>query len=254
MILNPYSLATEHPPSAKNPREFIPAWDAVFRTQKAEASDWLIIAQPDHAALAGTLAQGICSSAFPKLEEEAIRAISLHDEGWQSFDQSAMIRDGRPLSFLDLGPSEFLQAWTASISAAEQVGALAGILVSGHFLRLAQVHVETRGENAEVRKFLQEEFARQDRLLPQQNHTREELAVLTDVLQFCDLLSLYLCCGAPESIEFPQRFNGTTIRLYREGGMCRLESPMFGTGMSLGISARHFPPEGAEVTIPILLG
>jgi hypothetical protein len=116
------------------------------------------------------------------------------------------------------------------------------------------VHIETRGENDEVRSFLLHESARQDRLLPQQNHTREELAVLTDVLQFCDLLSLYLCCGAPEAVEFPQRFDGTSIRLYREGGMCRLEPSLFSKGMSLGIPARQFPNDDAEVTIPILLG
>jgi hypothetical protein len=254
MILHPRLPVTEHPQSGTKHREFTSAWQAVFGTQKAAAPRWLLIAQPDHAALAGDLAQGISSSAFPKLEEEAIRAISVHDEGWQSFDQDPMVRDERPLSFLDLGPSEFLQAWTGSILTAEQVGPLAGMMVSGHFLRLARVHIETRGENSEVRKFLQDESARQDRLFPQQNHTREQLSVLIDVLQFCDLLSLYLCCGALEAIEFPQRFDGHSIRLYREGGMCCLEPHILGDGMSLGVSARNFPLEEAKVTIPILLG
>lgn len=254
MILNPYLPGTDNSQSEKSSRTFTPAWEAVFYAQKAQALSWLVIAQPDHAALAGDLARGIWSSAFPKLDEEIIRAIALHDEGWRSFDLDTMVRDGRPLSFLDLGPSEFLQAWTGSISTAEQVGPLAGILVSGHFLRLARVHIETRGENADVRKFLQDQFAHQDRLFPKLSHTREELSVLTDVLQFCDLLSLYLCCGAPEAVEFPQRFNGQTVRLHRERGMCCLEPPIFGEGMSLGISARYCPRNDAEVTIPILLG
>ena len=254
MILNPRPPSAEQPVSTKTTGQFIPAWDAVFGAQKAASSSWLLIAQPDHAALAGDLAQAISSSLFPRLEDEVIHATSLHDEGWQSLDKGAMIRDGRPLSFLDFGPTEFLEAWIGSISTAEAVGPIAGLLVSGHFVRLARVHIEARGENSQVRKFLVDELARQERLIPKQNYSQEELSVLTDVLQFCDLLSLYLCCGSQDAIEFPQRFDGHSIRLYREGGMCCLEPPLFAGGISLGVFARNFPGAAADITIPILLG
>jgi hypothetical protein len=254
MILNPRLSPADQSPASGIPRSFIPAWDAVFRTQKASAASWLLVAQPDHAALAGELAQRIQSSDFPTLDDEVLRAISLHDEGWQSFDDQPMIHDRRPLSFLDLGPSEFLEAWTKSTSTAEGVGPLAGILVSGHFLRLAHVHIETRGENPLVRKFVQDESARQNRLRSHQKHSLEELSVLVDVLQFCDLLSLYLCCGTREAVEFPQRFNNHSVRLYREGEMCYLQPSIFDGGASLGVSARTFPHQDGEVTIPVLLG
>jgi hypothetical protein len=254
MILNPRLSAVDQAPAPGTSRTFVPAWDAVFRTQKASAESWLLVAQPDHATLAGDLAERIRSSDFPALDDEILRAISLHDEGWQSFDDQPMVHDGRPLSFLDLGPSEFLHAWTRSISTAEHVGPLAGILVSDHFLRLAHVHIETRGENSQVRKFIQHEEARQDRLRPRQKHSLEELSVLVDVLQFCDLLSLYLCCGTLEEVEFPQRFNNHSIHLYREGEMRCLQPSIFPGGASLGVSARTFPQKDGEVTIPVLLG
>ena len=40
-------------------------------------------------------------------------------------------------------------------------------------------------------------------LLLSKNTTEKELETLTDVLQFCDLVSLYICCGAQNAVEFP---------------------------------------------------
>ena len=56
-----------------------------------------------------------------------------------------------------------------------------------------------------VRDFLTVEEQRQGRLLRLQSRVKAEVQYWTDVLQFCDLLSLYLCCGSEESVEFPQR-------------------------------------------------
>ena len=233
--------------------EFISGWDAVFRAQRLPASKWLLIAQPDHAVLAGDLAAHIQSPRFPKLSQEELQAISLHDEGWTEFDRQPQVRDGSPLSFLDFSPDDFLQAWTTSIECAERVGPLAAIMVSEHFCRLARVSLETRGEDTLVRKFLQIENERHERLLPMQPLSRTEITIRVDVLQFCDLLSLYLCCGSSAAIEFPQKVNGAQVRLRREGEVCRLEPSLFAEGVSLGVSARKFPEASSDVSIPVLV-
>jgi hypothetical protein len=233
--------------------EFISGWDAVFRAQRVPASNWLLIAQPDHAVLAGDLAAHIQSRGFPPLSQEELQAISLHDEGWTEFDRQPQVRDGRPLSFLDCSPNDFLRAWSGSIECAERVGPLAALLVSEHFSRLARVSLETRGDDPSVRKFLQVESGRQERLLRLQPLSKTEIAIRVDVLQFCDLLSLYLCCGSSAAIEFPQKFDGVQVRLRREGEVCRLEPSLFAEGVSLGVSARKFPEASSDVSIPVLV-
>jgi hypothetical protein len=86
-------------------------------------------------------------------------------------------------------------------------------------------------------------------------HSAVEISVLIDVLQFCDQLSLYFCCGSQDSVEFPQKFNGGTIRLRREAELCRMEPPLFGQGVSLAVRARRYPAarEPSVMSIPILL-
>jgi hypothetical protein len=253
----------------------IPAWQAVEEKQRQPAKDWWLIAQPDHAALAGDLAANLNSPLFPQLDQDLIRAIALHDAGWAQLDGGergtghdlqVVLRDpkldaqGRPLSFLEMTPEEFLTAWKDSILQAERVTPIGGVIVSQHFRRLAENRLQSRSDNRQdtnrLKQFHKDEAERQKYLLEQDLHPPEQISVLTDVLQFCDLLSLYLCCGAQDAIEFPQDFGGHTIRLKKEGEMCHLEPSIFGGGVSLGVTARHYPLCGAvEVTVlPILLG
>jgi hypothetical protein len=254
---------------------FISAWQAVERKQKQPAEDWWLIAQPDHAALAGDLAACLNFPKFPKLDQDVIRAITLHDAGWAQFDGGergtgrhleAVLHDpqlndeGRPLSFLDVKPAKFVKAWTDSIVRAGQAGPIGGLIVSEHFCRLARNRLESgNDEPADTRmlqEFLNSEGRRQGDLQKDDSRSAEEIAFLTDILQFCDLLSLYLCCGAWESVEFPHQFNGCVIQLSREGEMCRIEPSIFGPGISLGVTARRYPCNGRmEITVlPCLLG
>src|SRR5690349_11763279 len=134
MILYPVSS-----PEAETGSSALPVWQAVERKQKQPATEWWLVAQPDHAALAGDLAARISSHLFPSRDEEVIQGIALHDEGWSAFDSKATVNaDSRPVSFLELRPSEFVDAWRGSIQRAEQVGPVAGLIVSGHFCRLGQ--------------------------------------------------------------------------------------------------------------------
>jgi hypothetical protein len=233
------------------------AWAAVERRQKQAATAWWLIAQPDHAALAGELAARISSPHFPQLDTDVLQAITLHDEGWAPFDSDVRTLNGqgRPVSFLEVAPADALRAWRGSIEKAEQVAAVGGIIVSEHFCRLANGILQSGvvGESSQmILEFLRDEAERQKQLSRQERRSTEELAALVDVLQFCDLLSLYLCCGSQDSVEFPQKFNGPSIRVHHEGELCRLEPPLLGEGVSLAVTAREYPGLTAT-SIPFLL-
>ena len=275
MVLYPVSDASHSAAASASRRsEFIPAFDAIEKRQQQPAQEWWLIAQPDHAALAGDLASRFATALIPELDPVVVRAIALHDSGWARLDGGergtgrdleVSLRDpkldstGRPLSFLEMPPGEFLRAWADSIQTAETVGPAGGVIVSRHFCRLAQSRLhscrDTREDMERLRSFFQYEEGRQQRLLPLDSRTSPELDLLTDVLQFCDLLSLYLCCGASENVQFPQQFHGQVIRLEREGGLARLQPQLFSSGCSLGVTARGYPCDGAMevVTLPFLI-
>ncbi|MGC2323360.1 MAG: DUF3891 family protein [Terriglobales bacterium] len=249
----------------EQPQNCIPVWDAILPTQKARAPEYWLIAQPDHAALSGDIAAALGPPLLPRLIPEVVQGIALHDEGWAPFDAQVSVADGKPRSFLDLGPRDFLRAWRASIECAAKVAPIAGAMVSGHFWRLGKNRLESGIDNTEdravLRNFLEHEQARQERFLG--GHSRDELEFLTDVLQFCDVLSLYLCCGATHDVEFPQRFGQRPVRLRREAdrsqdqaAVCRFEaSPFTGGGVDLAVSARRYPSdrEASMATLPFLL-
>jgi len=192
-----------------------------------------------------------------------VQGITLHDEGWAPFDAQITLTDGRPLSFLDFLPKDFLRAWNGSIERAEKIAPIAGAMVSGHFSRLARNRLEWGIDGAEDRELLQGFFegekVRQQRLVG--GYSREEFEFLTDVLQFCDVLSLYLCCGATQDVEFAQRFGAKPIRLRREdardqAAVCRFEpTPFTGGGVDLAVLARRYPSDRqpGTMTLPFLL-
>lgn len=242
----------------------IPAWQAVEQKQKQPAREWWVIAQADHASLAGDLAAQLDYPAIPTPSAEVIRAISAHDAGWTEFDAAQTISVGgeedqpRPVSFLEINPADFLLAWIGSIEVAERIGAVGGIIVSDHFSRLARSRLSSRSDAAQdvqrLNQFLSHESCRQTRLRPQVQISASQLEALTDVLQFCDLVSLYLCSGADEPAVFPQPFGETTVRVRSEGDAFLFTPPVFGRGTALGVSARRYPSIKQLATLPFLLG
>lgn len=231
----------------------VPAWKAVEQSQKRSSREWYLIAQPDHAALAGDLAARLNFPSIPSMTSETIRAIALHDEGWAKFDVAAMEQlvsaDKRPAekprSFLEIEPADFLIAWTGSIEAGESCGPVGGLMVSGHFQRLARARLESRQDNAEdtqrLEQFLEDERRREKSLRQRTAATDGDISAVTDVLQFCDLVSLYLCCGAREPVTFPQQFGRTSVSASNDGDLYQFSPAVFSTGASLGVSARHYP-------------
>lgn len=213
MILRPLQPA---PPVGN---EYMPAWKVIEHTQRQPHESCWMITQPSHAALAGEFAAKLTGTHLPKPDAAFIRAIALHDAGWGVPDAQAIMRSrsagqGSPRSFVDCAVSEFVEAWKKSIDVAESAGPAGGYVVSRHFVRIGESKAAQvpAGDRQRTTLFLEHEAVRQKQLAGKQDRSVEELERLADVLQFCDLLSLYVCCGARANAEFPEYF-GMKVRL-----------------------------------------
>jgi len=249
MILRPL-----HSAAPANDR-WLPAWQVVERLQRQKYESCWMITQPSHAVLAGGLAARFQAPQLPRLDADLIRAIALHDAGWGIPDAQAITRSRAPKpqpprSFLETGIEEFLDAWTQSIQVAQSAGAAGAYIVSRHFQRLAEHRMSAAADSDRDRKkletFVAHESQRQKRLAAKQDRSAEELESLTDVLQFCDLLSLYICSGARESAEFPECL-GLKLRLSTEDAGYRLDPPLLAPGTRFSVAALRYP-ETKEVS------
>lgn len=264
MILRPL----EPPPVAS--QDFLPAWSVVERLQRQSYDGCWVITQPSHAALAGDFAAKMTGAdlpanlpqKLPKMDAAIIRAIALHDAGWgvpdaQAIMQSRSVRQGCPKSFIQCSTTEFLAAWEKSIEVAGSTGPAGGYMVSRHFARIAEQNVAhvPQADQQRVSNFLKSESARQKQLSAKQEHSIEQLDLLTDVLQFCDLLSLYVCSGAQENAEFPEYF-GVKVRLTMAQDGYRLDPPLIERGAKFKVAALRHPAtkeiSAQEIEIAIL--
>jgi len=242
MILRPLEPATAD-------AELGPAWPVVERVQKQKYESCWMVTQPSHAALSGEIAARLIGPGIPKLDGELVRAIALHDAGWgiadaQAVTRSRSARPVAPRSFLETEVTEFLEAWTQSIQVAQSVGPAGGVIVSRHFQRLAEHRMaaadDSERDRKKLRQFVDHETQRQKKLAAKQQRSAEELELLTDVLQFCDLLSLYICCGARQSVEFPECC-GARARLTVEEGRYKLDPPLIEPSLESSFAALRYP-------------
>ena len=255
MILRPLD------PAPATSTEFLPAWSVVEQSQRQITDDCWMITQPSHAALAGEFAARMAGVNLPNLDATVIRAIALHDAGWgmsdaQAIMQSRSIGQSAPKSFVACGVGEFVNAWEKSIDVAASASAAGGFIVSRHFERIAKVNSPKSSESDRqtMESFLRNEAARQAKLAAKQEHTPEELEQLTDVLQFCDLLSLYVCCGARQNVKFPEYF-GIKARLTVEPASYRIDPILIEPGTEFVVAALRHPStkeaSGKEIEIRI---
>src|SRR5262249_55658386 len=128
----------------------------------------------------------------------------------------------------------------------------AGIMVSEHFCRIARDFSRAATTPPEIAQvlttFVEREVALQEDLREKQTRSADSIRLLVDVLQFFDLLSLYVCCGSQENIEFPQRFNEKTFRLHHEADKYRMEPSLFKKPTSFSIKATQSPLKSAKTT------
>jgi len=170
MVLRPET----EPAHADN--AFVSAWEAVACAEKTSSAKYYLVRQPDHARVSGDIAQQLAIAGAPAVDNDIVRGISLHDEGWKDFDNGserlsvtpaiysgeniALSAVGRPLSFLDIKADDFLRAWRGSIDSAEAVAPIAALIVSGHFCRLGKFGISLgtypAQDTQQVREFLRD--------------------------------------------------------------------------------------------------
>jgi len=234
MVLFP--IADEHPTKAP-----ISAWQAVQECQQLKASSHWVVTQPSHAALAGDLAAALRQELFGPVDTQISRSIALHDSGWSMEDAEQIQRlrsdaKAKPSSFLDASPRQFLRAWTASIDTVEKFAPAGGYIVSRHFERLSNRNDPEH--QAELEGFRKREKQRQLRLRRAAKLEEGALEKLVDALQFCDLMSLYLCSGSARSVKFSH----PEVTLTRTGGEYKLEPFPFREHHQFSFSALRHPP------------
>jgi len=224
----------------KNSSTTVSAWTAIEARLKQTASDYWLVTQPSHAALAGDLAAALRDDLFGPIDQIIARSIALHDAGW-SMDDAQQIQRLRsspklkPTSFLDAESDHFLEAWTGSIETTAKFAPIGGYLVSRHFERLS-LWVNQQNK-ARFEAFRRREKLRQQKL--KANIDRDEAALerLVDALQFCDVLSLYLCCGSKRAVKFEK----PAVTVSRKGDEYLLEPSPFRESPQFSFSALRHP-------------
>ncbi len=175
-----------------------PAFPIFLEVQNRLEPPSAVILQPDHSQLAAEVAQNLRPDVFGDFPSEVLAAIREHDFGWESSDRNQLANIGsRPLRpFPQLSPEETHPSWRESVRRALDSSLLEGVIVSRHFCALAS-------QFPPHFPFAEDENPRRERLERELKIAREDLDRWTAAIGFCDLVSLYLCCGAREPAEFP---------------------------------------------------
>lgn len=179
---------------------------------------FFLIAQDDHAKLAGKLAGHWGNDRFsrPDPMESTILGTTLHDCGWPLHDLAPTLNNnGLPRDVFETPRGIALRVWTASVNQAAGRDAYAELLVSLHVLFLS-IHatISDPVDRFEINKFqhqqveLQEKLRRRLRLrtdLPLKlgmaddpsDNQEQWLRLNFRLLQALDLISLAMCCTQP---------------------------------------------------------
>jgi hypothetical protein len=192
-------------------------------------NEFFLIAQHDHALLAGEFARHFGNAMFaqPDPFDPTIQGTSLHDCGWPLHDDAPTLNPaGLPLDVFEVSRPIALKVWSASADRASAMDAYAGLLTSIHVLSLSvfattqtsfqheKFDTSKLPERFEVNKFQHREIERQQELrarlglsteiplhnglAPTNRDPREQrLTFDLRLLQAMDLTSLAICCTKP---------------------------------------------------------
>ena len=198
----------------------------------ATNSGYYLITHPDHARLAGQLAERWGNELFlrPEPRESVLHAIDVHDDGWLLRDANPSVtRQGKPTAFSielvgkysafeEIDLAQYLAVRESAVEKVEQVNPYAALLVSMHTYNLLT-------ERADRATISQEDLPLLDDFLNRQRIRQESLhkAIRRDpqyspvevvaervfnnfrLLQACDNLSLLSCVAArqPSTLLHP---------------------------------------------------
>jgi len=222
------TLSSDNPPTSGNNTSVIRR-----EVQRDGQAEFLLIAQHDHALIAGELAEHFGNDRFarPEPREPALQGVRLHDCGWPLHDDQPTINEeGKPLDVFETPRKIALPVWTASAEKAAAIDPYAGLLVSLHVLSLSvfassqtsfqheKFDLSEPSEQFAVSKFQHREIERQEDLRTKlglrtdkpthHKHPHEvtqkkedQLTFNFRMLQAMDAISLAACCTKPPSSE-----------------------------------------------------
>src|SRR5215470_8388110 len=248
MILRPLEA-----PATTSDR-LVDAWPVIESLERERYQQSWMITQPSHAALSGEIAARLAPTRVPEVDAATVRAIALHDAGWGPIDAQMIVRSRarppeHPGSFLQTALDDFLAAWVLSIEIAQKDNDAGGYIVSRHFWRLAENRLahgnDKPAERKKLESFLASEAARQNTLRAKDSRTGDELERLTDVLQLCDVISLYICAGVQQKARLPEYF-GTAATIEGRGETYHITPPLVGPGAEFSIAALRYPATRQE--------
>ena len=241
------------------------AFEAIAEVQQAAQPGEWFITQPDHAGISGELAAALAPRYAAHVSESMVRAIALHDAGWMPVDGDfdspqppLELPSGQVRSFVNTDPATFLSAWTGSIQTSASAGPLAALVVSEHFARIAKSYLDagrgTPQHQSMVEQFCQREHTRCERLRTQLTQPGDEVEALIQVLQFCDLASLYLCANPAGPVELPPLAGAGSITMHFADGAFRTTPALFARETVLEIPCVRFMdgvPEREVVSVRV---
>lgn len=242
--------------------------------RRRHEGDILLIAQHDHALLAGELASHVGNDQFapPNPYEQTVTGVRLHDCGWPTHDDSPTINDkGEPLDVFESPRDIAIKAWITSAERAAEKDAYAGLLTSLHVLALSVMALDSSmaheswslddpGARFAIVKF-------QHRQIEFQETLRQRLGLRTDkptatkqpkeslqrgedqlrsnfrLLQVMDMLSLGLCCTKPPVEQ--------TMELHIKPGSDGHKLAMHRAGNDLHVAPWPFDEKEIELQIPV---
>ena len=223
--------------------------------RRGDGIDWLLLTQPDHAAICGLFAErwGSDIGPFAPVGEwkAVLHAARDHDNGWIEWEAAPTVdAAGRPRHFLEMPVAEVLPVWRRGPMRAAEHDPYAGLLVSLHATRIFQPRYE-RGRDAPADREALGRFLEEQEAL--RSHLRSQVIVEEAIVQahsalvgLWDRLSLLLCCGPiPPTVlgSVPAREGTVEIRVMPDGERSAALDPypFAGGPLALTTPARRIP-------------
>ena len=215
--------------------ESVSVWPAIEGRLKQNASAYWLVTQPSHAALAGDLAAALREDLFGPIDQTVARSIALHDAGWS-------MEDAEFLVFREINKiykmMEKLRKKELSGIRNQKSGALNPLKdINEEIYSFATLKQKEIDELKKLEAFRKREKERQQMLRTGINHEQPALERLVDALQFCDALSLYLCCGSSQTIKFER----PALTVSRRSDEYRIQPSPFSGQRQFSFSALRHP-------------
>ncbi len=222
--------------------------------RRADAGDWLIIRQPDHAAPCGLFAERWGAGPFAPVapRESLIFAARDHDNGWVDWEAAPTVdpEAARPRNFTEMPIPEVLAIWRRGPRRAADRDPYAGLLVSLHAARLFRPRLAAGRDPAEdrehLRHYLEEQAGFQAKIREPLGLDEAVVAAHSRLIGTWDRLSLLLCCGpipAAALEEVPARQGALAVRVVPAGERSAALDPYPFTGgpLAVAVPARRIP-------------